>query len=103
MLTRIKLVVAFVKKPSEAVPKLINAIAEGHFGEGPKKIYWALAGKKTWITVGVAGVATALESVPAEMCAQCAQYTDYVWSAAGFLLVTGLWDGAVRAVPPKKK
>jgi hypothetical protein len=98
-----KLVVAFVKKPSEAVPTLIKAIAEGKLGEQPKKIYWALAGKKTWITVAVVGVATTLESIPAEQCVQCADWTAWAWSAAGFLLVAGLWDGAVRAVPPKKK
>ena len=103
MFGRLKLVFQFVKKPSQAVPTAITAVAEGKFGEPAKKVYWALAGKKTWITAAVAGAASVLEAVPAEQCADCATYVAYLWSAAGFLLVAGLWDGAVRAVPPKKK
>lgn len=101
MFGRLKLVGQFIMKPSKAVPSAVNAIAEGKFGEGPKKVYWFLAGKKTWITVVVAGAAEGLSSIPAEQCADCSTYGEYAWIAAGFLLVIGLWDGAIRAVPPK--
>jgi hypothetical protein len=101
MFGRLKLVFQFITKPSKAVPTAVTQVAEGKLGEGPKSVYWWLAGKKTWITVIVAGLAEGLSSMPAEQCEPCAQYGEWAWMAAGVLLVVGLWDGAIRAVPPK--
>lgn len=103
MLGRLKLVMQFVAKPSKAVPTAVTQIAEGKFGEGPKKVYWWLAGKKTWITVIVAGAAEIMSNIPAEQCEGCAEWAAYTWTAAGILLVVGLWDGAIRAIPPTDK
>ena len=45
-------VLAFILKKmnwGKILPTLFRAIAEGQAGEGPKKVYWFLTGKKTFI------------------------------------------------------
>ena len=106
MLFRLKLVLSFLKgtKPSEILVKLVKGVAEGKFGEKAKKVYWAVEGVKTPISIVLAVLVSALE-----LCVQNGLFTEaapaipVLYSIAGFLLAVGLYDGAVRAEPPSKE
>lgn len=98
-------VLAFILKKlnwGKLLPSLFRAIAEGQAGETPKKIYWFLAGKKTFIGALLIGLGTAGEAV-------CANYTGYQWTCEastwiyylGALMASaGLVDGGTRAPWP---
>jgi hypothetical protein len=101
--SRLGVLFSFIKgKPSEFIPKLIKAVAEGKFGEPAKKIYWQVAGYKTWITAIVATVGFALQQFEqAGLCPDCAGWSVILYQVALGLLAVGLFDGAVRLDPPK--
>lgn len=101
---RQKLLVFVLKKLNwgKIIPQVLRAAAEGRAGEMPKKVYWALAGKKTFIGALLIGLGTAGEAV-------CANYTAYQWTCEastwiyylGALLASvGLVDGGTRAPWP---
>ena len=83
-------------------------------GEGPKKFYWALAGKKTVITLVVAalyGVCLVVINVFSQCVPECASAADlaqlqgYLDQVPGVLALgvgLGIFDAAVRLEPPKK-
>jgi hypothetical protein len=92
----------------------VKSVAEGKYGEGPKKVYWFLAGKKTWIAIGIAALAgvgqvavnvlsgCVPECGSAESVAQLQGLLNHVPAIVGFLVAVGLFDAAVRIEPPKK-
>lgn len=92
----------------------VKDLGNGKFGEGPKAIYWKLAGKKTWISLGLAatymiiGVAVNLLSTCVPECAtpenlvQLQGVADWILRAVAVLIPIGLYDAAVRIDPPKK-
>jgi hypothetical protein len=103
MFSKIKLGLSCLRKPSSCPTKIIKAIADGKLGSKPKAIYWALEGKKTWISAGIGVAGFALDTLTTNgLCAQCAGYSSLLYTAAVFLAGVGLYDGAVRAEPPKK-
>lgn len=85
----------------------VRKLAEGDFGELPKQIYWRLAGAKTYIGMAF-GAAWALLvwAQDAGICnAQgwdCKGWGTTLASIAAFLVLVGLWDGALRSQPPSK-
>ena len=100
-----KLLAFILKKMNwgKLLPTLFRAIAEGQAGEVPKKIYWLLSGKKTFIGALLIGVGTASEEV-------CANYTQFPWTCEastwifylGALMASvGLVDGGTRAPWPE--
>lgn len=103
MFARLGVLFSFLKgKPSEFIPKLIKAVAEGKFGEPAKKVYWQVAGYKTWITGAVALAAFVLQYLSEQgLCADCSTYYNVLYQVAAVLLAVGLFDGAVRIDPPK--
>lgn len=103
MFSRLGVLFSFLKgKPSEFIPKIIKAVAEGKFGEPAKKVYWQVAGYKTWITVVVASAGFVLQQLEeAGLCADCGAWYVILYQVALGLLAVGLFDGAVRLDPPK--
>ncbi len=95
------------KTMSKLLPYLVKALAEGRFGEAPKKAYWFLAGKKMYIGAVLGAVAALLQwGTSSGTCGQlgldCTGYTATLASVAGILALIGLYDGAVRAEAPNK-
>lgn len=96
------------------LPNFVKGVAEGKYGEAPKKVYWALSEKKTVTALvitmlyGIAKVAlyTFAQCVPecatAESVAQMEAFLAYVPELVGVLVAVGLFDKAVRLEPPKK-
>lgn len=92
----------------------VKDLGNGRFGEGPKKLYWKLAGKKTWISLGLAatyGIIQLAGTLLATCVPECAtpenlvQLTaigDWIFRAVAVLIPIGLYDAAVRVDPPKK-
>jgi len=92
----------------------VKDLGNGKFGEGPKKIYWSLAGKKTWISLGLAatyGVVQLAVSLLATCVPECASpenlvqlqgVGEWILRAVTVLIPIGLYDAAVRIDPPKK-
>ena len=80
---------------------LVWKVAEGDFGEGPKRAYWWLAGKKTWtgIALGVAWYALS-DAGQRGLCAPCASYAEWLLYLSGILVSTGLLDKALRSAAP---
>ncbi len=112
MFLRIKLLMSLLRgKPSQAIPLLVKAIAEGKFGEVARTWYWRLAGLKLWITAVVATVAFGLEQFASYgLCVpggpidfSCQGAAGSLYAFAGFLAVVGLYDGAVRSEAPFRK
>lgn len=99
---------------SGILANLVKDIAEGKYGEGPKKLYWSLAGKKTWIAMGIAalyGVGQVAVSVLAACVPECGSpeallqlegILKWVPEVVAVLIAIGIYDGAVRLDPPKK-
>lgn len=99
---------------SSLLAQVVKDVAEGKYGEGPKGLYWSLAGKKTIIALaiaafyGMAHVALNVfgqcvpECATAESVAQMESWLSYVPTLVGFLVAVGLFDAAVRIEPPKK-
>jgi hypothetical protein len=93
----------------------VKDLGNGKFGEGPKKIYWSLAGKKTWISLGLAAtygviqLAGTLLSVCVPECAsaenlvQLTGVGEWILRAVTVLIPIGLYDAAVRIEPPRKE
>lgn len=85
----------------------VKAIAEGKFGELPKKLYWFLAGKKTVIG-SIFGAAWALLAWGSSSgtCGgygwDCDGWANTLGGIAAFLLAAGLYDGALRTKAPNK-
>lgn len=96
------------------LPNFVKGVAEGQYGEPLKKVYWALAEKKTLIALIIAllyGIAKAVsftfgqcvpECATAESVAQFNAFLAYVPDVVGVLIAVGLYDKAVRLEPPKK-
>jgi hypothetical protein len=104
-MSKIKLLVAFLrgKSPSRILVKVIKMVAEGDFGPEAQKVYWTLAGVKTWITAVIVIATFALETASTQgLCPDCSAWAGYLYMAAGILFAVGLYDGAVRADAPKK-
>lgn len=99
---------------SGLLPNFVKGVAEGQYGEGLKKVYWALSEKKTVTALiitmlyGIAKVVlyTFAQCVPecatAESVAQMEAFLTYVPELVGVLIAVGLFDKAVRLDPPKK-
>lgn len=88
--------------PSKLLVFVVKLVADGKLGKIPQSIYWKLAGIKTWITVGISIAALTLQELSgAGLCDPCAQYVQLLWTVAGLLLMVGLYDGAVREIPPR--
>ena len=99
---------------SGLLPNFVKTLAEGGYGEGPKKIYWALVEKKTIVAFiiailyGVAQVALNVfgqcvpECATAESVAQFESLILYVPEIVATLIAVGLYDKAVRLDPPKR-
>jgi hypothetical protein len=101
----------FRKAKETAVQKLIEfvfgGIAAGRFGAGPKKVYWFLAGKKTYVGVALAAIAHLIgEAQAAGLCSahglDCEGWATGLQAVAAFLVTVGLLDAAHRAPAPKK-
>lgn len=94
------------------LPALFKGIAEGKFGELPKRIYWFGAGHRT-VTGAIllaagAGLETIASAYPEWTWA--APAARYVYAAGAFLTTVGLVDGGVRSpwpagtvIPPEDK
>lgn len=79
----------------------VKKLAEGDFGPGPAKVYWALAGVKTWTALGLAAIAGGLTlAYQLGLCEPCYGYVGMLITASGVLAAIGLFDGAVRIMPP---
>lgn len=82
---------------------LVKKLAEGDFGAGPAKVYWALAGIKTYTAIAFAAAGLVLSQLSQHgLCAACDGYVASLLTVAGFLATIGLFDGAVRIEPPQK-
>lgn len=88
---------------SKILVVLVRKLAEGDFGKGPAKVYWALAGIKTYtaLILGIGAFGLTLAS-NLHLCAACGDYASIIAKIAGGLLAIGLFDGAVRIEPPFK-
>lgn len=96
------------------LPNFVKGVAEGKYGEGSKKVYWALAEKKTisaLIIVLLYGVAQVALNVFSQCVPECttqaavdqwAAMIAYVPEVVAFLIAVGLYDKAIRLDPPKK-
>lgn len=91
----------FRGKWGSILPMILRAIAEGKFGEGPKKVYWFMAGYKT-------ASGTVLTVLGIGLRAVCAPEAEWACSSSNFLIVLGgiLWqvglvDGGTRAPWPQ--
>jgi len=99
---------------SGLLAKLLKDVGEGKYGEGPKKFYWGMAGKKTWTGVGIVALyglgqvaVNALgtcvpECGSPEALAQLENVLGYFPPAVAVLVTVGLVDAGVRIDPPKK-
>lgn len=97
------------------LPNFFKGIAEGQFGEVAKKVYWALAGKKTLtalimvILYGVANVALNVFGQCVPECAtqaavdQWAVMLTYVPEIVSVAIAIGLYDSAIRLEPPTER
>lgn len=82
--------------------RLVKKVAEGDFGATPAKVYWWLAGKKTWTALVLATVAGGLFlASQLGLCGPCYDYGTYIASASVVLGSWGLFDGAVRIQAPE--
>jgi len=99
-----KLLLKFVKGNwGKIIPPILTAIAEGKMGPVVKRVYWVVAGKKTFIGMVLVGLAYGLEAV-------CNNYGGAGWGCTasqwlvwigGFLASVGLIDGGNRAPWPE--
>jgi hypothetical protein len=92
---------------SKLLALLVRKIAEGDFGEPLKRVYWWLAGKKTYIGMAFgASWAMLAWAQDVGVCTMrgwdCAGWSTTLASVAAFLVLVGLWDGALRSQPPNK-
>lgn len=97
----LKLLLSIFKgRLSSLLPELVRLLAEGKFGAAPAKVYTFLSGKKTYLSIALYIVWGALGYVEVYV-PGVVGYAGYVLQAANFLLVIGLFDGAVKFEPPK--
>lgn len=93
--------------PAKIVTWIFRSAADGSFGPEAQKVYWFLAGKKTWI-IAILSAAGAflveLEASPADCAAiQCTVIYKYL-NTYGPIIVSSLaasaLDDALRQEPP---
>lgn len=101
---------------SSLLAELVKSIAEGDKNAPLTKIYWWLAGKKTWLSIGLFALYAFLSKVLIPVFTQCGDpcgatpemmttlqsYIDWIPRIAETLLAFGLFDAAVRIEPPKQ-
>ena len=88
---------------SKLLPLLIKKVAEGDFGEAPAKIYWFLAGKKLYISIGILIAGYVLDVLFSKgLCESCGGYKGELITFAAILATIGLYDGALRSDPPQE-
>ena len=100
---------------SGVLANFVKGLAEGDPNNLATKIYWKLAGKKTLIAIGIAGLygvgqlavtllsACVPECGSPEALAQLEGILQWVPKVVLLLTGVGLYDAAVRLEPPKKK
>jgi hypothetical protein len=104
-----------LKALSSFLPGLVKGMAEGQYGPVPEKLYWALAGKKTWISVGIGAlwafgwyvVIPALQACGVDCGAatnvpQITAWLDVVKDVVPWLIAAGIADAGLRLEPPQK-
>ena len=92
---------------SKILAVIVTKLAEGDFGDGPKKLYWWLSGKKTALGLlfGAAWALLDYGQTSGFCLAQgldCAGLATTLGTIAAFLLAAGLYDGALRSPAPNK-
>jgi hypothetical protein len=88
---------------SKILALLVSKLAEGDFGTTASKVYWKLAGLKTYTAIAFGAVGYALtRASDAGICEPCGELAAGLMTFAGFLLTIGLYDGAIRSQPPTK-
>ena len=92
---------------SRILAVFVKKLAEGDFGEPLRKCYWWLAGVKTYIGMafGAAWAALAWAQESGLCTAQgwdCEGWGTTLASIAAFLVLVGLYDGALRTQAPDK-
>lgn len=83
----------------------IRKVAEGGYGKVPQKIYWWMAGKKTYTGVILLGAVYILQRAVADgVCdSTCTDIANTILGPVGLVLVgAGLLDDAWRDEPPKE-
>lgn len=89
---------------TKLLPLLIKKVAEGDFGQWPAKLYWALAGRKFYISIAIGLLGVGLDYLfGIGVCDSCGGYKGDLMTFAAVLAAIGLYDGAVRSTPPEKK
>lgn len=102
-----------MKLLSSFLPGIVKNLGDGQYGAGPQKVYWWLAGKKTWISIGIGAVWAFGHTVvvPALVACQCAAdgtipsiegALGWVASVVPWLILMGIVDAGIRLEPPKK-
>lgn len=100
-------VVKKLVNPAKIVTWIFRSAAEGDFGPVAKKVYWFLAGKKTWVIAILSAFGAflvELEASPADCAAiQCTVIYKYL-NTYGPVIVAALTasalDDALRQEPP---
>lgn len=105
-----------LSKLSSVLAILVKTVADGEQTNPLTKVYWWLAGKKTWISIGMYAIWLIITGLLVPFfttCTVCGDTTALItqltyWSGwladlATLLLGFGLFDAAVRLEPPKKK
>lgn len=83
------------------LPLLLKAVAEGELGEPAKRVYWWMAGKKTFTGVVILGASAGLEAVCASHGIQGAcDAAHWLYLAGAALTAIGLVDGGTRSPWP---
>jgi hypothetical protein len=80
----------------------VTKLAEGDFGAGPAKVYWALAGVKTWIAFGLVTVMGVMHFAAENgFCAPCEDYVATILKVVPYLIAAGIYDAAIRYRSPQ--
>lgn len=87
---------------SKIIAYLLKLIAEGKFGALLAKVYWWLAGYKTYIGLALGAVYAGLLKLAESGCAPCSEYAGYVAWLSAFLVSIGFIDAALREKSPAK-
>lgn len=85
------------------LPAVFKAAGEGSFGPAVQRVYWAIAGKKTFVGAVLLAACAGLETI-------CASYPEMPWACSAarivflvgaFLASVGLVDGGTRSPWPR--
>lgn len=92
---------------SKILAAFVTKLAEGDFGEWPKKLYWRCAGAKTNIGFAFGAAWAFLEyGTQSGFCASrgwdCTALANTLGAIAAVLVPIGLFDGALRSKAPNK-